>query len=168
MMQRDPLLGSVWATAIGPALATLPPAMSSPQSWHMILAAGLQESGLCVRCQVLPGGGRGPARGLWQNELGGVRAVLGNPATAAHAAKLCADRGILLDARAVWARLETDDVLAAGFARLLLWADPKKLPDREGQSAGWQLYLDAWRPGKPRPQDWPANWQRARLYVYGG
>lgn len=168
MMQRDPLLGSVWANAIGPALAILPPSMATPQAWHMMLAAGLQESGLCARCQVLPGGGRGPAHGLWQNEIGGVRAVMGNPATSAQAAILARSRGVSFDAQVIWTAMERDDALAAGFARLLLWADPKKLPERDDQDAGWQLYLDAWRPGKPRLQDWAANWQRARLYVYGG
>lgn len=169
MMQRDLLLGSVWANAIGPALAILPPGMGSPQAWHMMLAAGLQESGLTQRVQIINGGGVGPARGLWQNELGGVRAVLGNAATRDHAARLCAARGISPpDARTVWGRLEADDVLAAGLARLFLWADPKPLPERDEQDAGWRLYLDAWRPGKPRDQDWPKNWQRARLYVYGG
>lgn len=169
MMQRDPLIGSVWANAIAPALASMPPAMGSPQAWHMIIAAGLQESGLSQRAQVVNGGGRGPARGLWQNELGGVRAVLGNVATRDHAARLCADRGINPpDARTVWARLETDDVLAAGFARLFLWAAPARLPDRDQQAEGWALYVDAWRPGKPHAERWADNWLRARLFVYGG
>lgn len=168
MMQRDALLGPIWTNAVAPALALLPPAMSTPQAWHMMLAAGLQESGLCQRCQILPGGGRGPARSLWQFEVGGVRAVMVNPATRDHAAKLAQARGVSFDAKVIWAAMERDDVLAAGFARLLAWASPKKLPDRDDQDAGWGLYLDAWRPGKPRPQDWASNWLRARLYVYGG
>lgn len=167
MMMRDELLGPVWSGAIAPALAILPPAMNTPQAWHMLLACGLQESGMCYRCQVLPGGGRGPAHGLWQNEIGGVRAVLANQATKDHAAAICKSRGVDVDAGAVWTALETDDVLAAGFARLLLWADPKALPGKDDQAAGWQLYLDAWRPGKPRPQDWGACFKRAGLFVYG-
>lgn len=168
MMQRDTLLGPIWTNAVAPALALLPPSMGAPQAWHMIMAAGLQESGLCARCQMLAGGARGPAHGLWQNEIGGVRAVMGNPATSAHAATLAKARGVSFDAKVIWSAMEHDDVLAASFARLLLWADPKKLPERDDQDAGWQLYLDAWQPGQPRPQDWPANWQRARLFVYGG
>jgi hypothetical protein len=164
----DDLLEPVLKLAIFPALVILPPSMASPQAWHQMLAAGLQESGLCARCQVLPGGGRGPAHGLWQNELGGVRAVMGNALTRDHAATLCAARSVAVDAQAVWQAMESDDVLAAGFARLLLWADSKPLPEDHEQDAGWVLYLDAWRPGKPRPQDWPANWARARAFVYGG
>jgi hypothetical protein len=167
MTMQDDVLSGVLKTAIFPALVLLPPSMGSPQAWHQLLASGLQESGLCSRCQILAGGGRGPARSLWQFELGGVRAVLGNPATSAQAAVLCHARGAQLEALDVYRRIETDDVLAAGFARLLLWADPKPLPEEYEQDAGWALYLDAWRPGKPRPQDWPANWARARAFVYG-
>ncbi len=163
----DTLLEPVLRDAIFPALAILPPKLGSPQAWHQMLANGLQESGLRARCQVLPGGGRGPAHGLWQNEIGGVRAVIGNPATSAMAAVLCHARGADFEATDVWRRVEFDDVLAAGFARLLLWADPKRLPDRHQQDQGWALYLSAWRPGKPRPAEWSANWERAGLFVYG-
>ncbi|TAK92744.1 MAG: hypothetical protein EPO09_14825 [Aquabacterium sp.] len=166
----DSLLQSVWDTAIQPALVLLPPKMSSPQAWHMLMAIGLQESKLCARCQVLSGGGRGPAHGLWQNERGGgVLGVLTNTITRPYAVKLCQDRGVAADSMAVWTALETDDVLAAGIARLILYADPQPLPDKDDQEAGWRLYaLRAWRPGKPHPDEWPANWARARAFVYGG
>lgn len=163
----DTLLEPVLREAIFPALAILPPKLSSPQAWHQLLANGLQESHLRARVQVLQGGGRGPARGLWQNEIGGVRAVLTNPATSAMAAVLCHARGADFDATDVWRRTEFDDVLAAGIGRLLLWADPKRLPERDQKDAGWALYLSAWRPGKPRPAEWAANWERAGLFVYG-
>lgn len=166
----DQLLQSVWDNAIKPALVLLPPKMSTPQAWHMLLTIGLQESKLCARCQVLPGGARGPAHGLWQNERGGgVLGVLTNQITAPYAGKLCRERGVSPDSMAVWTALETDDVLAAGIARLILYADPQPLPGKDDQDAGWRLYaLRAWRPGKPHPDEWPANWARARAFVYGG
>lgn len=169
MPKRDDLLDDVWTHAIRPALELLPPKLNSAQAWHMLLAIGLQESGLCDRCQVLPGGGRGPAHGLWQFERGGgVRGVLTCPDTAEMARSVCAARGVAAEPQAVWAAIEADDILAAAFARLLLWAAPIKLPERDGQASAWVLYATyAWRPGKPHPERWPANWLRARLYVYG-
>jgi hypothetical protein len=169
MAGRDTLLDGVWTNAIKPALALLAPGMNTPQAWHMLLAIGLQESLLCARCQVLPGGGRGPAHGLWQAEQGGsVRGVLRSPATRELAQAVCTARGVAAEPGVVWAAIEHDDVLAAAFARLTLWADPHKLPERDGQDQAWALYaIHAWRPGKPHPEKWPANWLRARLYVYG-
>lgn len=169
MKVADPLLDSVWAGAIAPALVLLSPAMSSPQAWHMLLAVGLQESGLCARCQILAGGGRGPAHGLWQAERGGsIRGVLLSPATRDHAAIVCKARGVPANTADVWGAIEHDDVLAAAFARLTLWADPHELPERDQQTEAWALYaIHAWRPGKPKPDTWPANWQRAAAYVYG-
>lgn len=163
----DTLLEPVLREAIFPALAILPPKLSSPQAWHQLLANGLQESGLLKRVQVLQGGGRGAARGLFQNEIGGVKAVLTNPVTSPMAETLCRARGADFDSVDVWRRTEFDDVLAAGIARLLLWADPKRLPDRHQQDQGWALYLSAWRPGKPRPAEWADNWERAGRFVYG-
>lgn len=168
-MIKDQLLQSVWDTAIKPALVLLPPKLSSPQAWHMLLAIGLQESGLCARCQVLQGGGRGPAHGLWQNERGGgVLGVLTNAATRNYARQVCAARGVAPDSSAVWDAIETDDVLAAAFARLILYADPQPLPSNDDQDGAWRMYaLRAWRPGKPHPETWPDNWARAGAFIYG-
>ena len=169
MKTTDALLDGVWSGAIAPALALLPPKMATPQAWHMMLAIGLQESGLCDRCQILEGGARGPAHGLWQFEQGGgVRGVLLHPFTRDLAADVCRRHGVPATAADVWAAIETDDVLAATFARLLLWATPFAMPERDGQAQGWAIYaVHAWRPGRPHPERWPANWARARLYVYG-
>lgn len=165
----DPLLDGVLKGAIFPALTHLPPKMSSPDAWHIMLAIGLQESGLTERAQILNGGGKGPARGLWQNERGGgVVGVLTHPLTRLRAWDLCHARGVDPVSQAVWERLETDDVLAAGFARLLLWTDPLPLPTRKGVDAGWDLYAKRlWRPGKPHPDRWPANFERAGRFIYG-
>lgn len=166
----DELLDEITRNAINPALALLPLKMNSPVAVMLLLAIGLQESGLCARCQIVQGGGRGPARGLWQNERGGgVLGVLTNPATKFHAQRVCAALGVSPDSQTVWAALETNDVLAAAFARLILFADPRALPSKDDQAGGWALYADrAWRPGKPRPDEWPANFARARAYIFGG
>lgn len=102
----------------------------------------------------------GPARGLWQFERGGgVSGVLAHKATADMARRLCADRGVRPVSADVHERLAKDDLLACGFARLLLWTDPKPLPT--DQDSAWLCYLRNWRPGKPDQTRWPRNWRVA-------
>lgn len=99
----------------------------------------------------------GPARGFWQFEQGGgVRGVLTHAASAALARQVCEVRGVAPTSAAVYAQLESDDVLAAAFARLLLWTDPARLPAVGDSQGAWDLYARTWRPGKPHPQTWPA------------
>jgi len=150
------VIKAVIDTAINPALAFLPAHMDSPAARVLLVAIGLQESGLVNRFQLTDTrGGKGPARGLWQNERGGgVRGVCNSSATTEQARLLCHERGVSFDPGAIWARLEYDDVLAAGFARLILWADPLPLPNLFDADAGWLCYLRNWRPGKPRPEPW--------------
>jgi hypothetical protein len=161
------LLDAILRSAINPALSLLPVNMDSDRARVEMLAAGLQESELKKRYQTVHGDpyAKGPARGLWQNERGGVQAVMTNPATREHAIVLCAARKRPFDVLQVHASLEYDDILAAGFARLLLWADPKPLPELDDSKAGWETYLRCWRPGKPRPDDWPQNHAAARAQV---
>lgn len=165
----DTLLEQITRTAIDPAMAMFPDGMDSKSARVMMLAIGLQESGLCERCQIINGGGKGPARGLWQFERGGgVLGVLRHPVTRKYALRVCDARGVEPDSPAVWAALETDDVLAAVFARLLLYSDPMQLPRPDDADAAWRLYaLRTWRPGKPHPDRWPANHERARRFVMG-
>jgi hypothetical protein len=121
----------------------------------------LQESGLKYRAQALKGGGKGPARGLWQFEKGGgVKGVLTHPATKEAATALAQTSVGSTDPGAVWARLEYNDVLACQFARLLLWTDPNPLPlpNQASQLDGWNYYSRNWRPGKPHPDVWHGNW----------
>lgn len=63
------------------------------------------------------------------------------------------------DAASVWRAIEGHDRLATAFARLLLWTDPHPIPTEE--RAAWDCYLRLWRPGKPRPAEWPALWRLA-------
>jgi hypothetical protein len=104
----------------------------------------------------------GPARGLWQFERGGgVAGVLQHPRSARLARDLCLARNVTAESRAVWERLATDDILAAGFARLLLWADPRALPTIGDQAGAWEAYIRSWRPGKPHLNRWPPNYRTA-------
>lgn len=140
---------------IEPALAELPSVMSSDRARVMLLTICLQESKLIYRRQH----GGGPARGLAQFERGGTVAVLGHPASNTHARNLCALHKVRPRVADLLEAFVDDDVLALGFARLLLWTDPRALP--EGMDDAWSYYLRNWRPGKPRPESWPIYYGRA-------
>lgn len=151
-------IDQVIATAINPALALLPARMDSPQARVLMLAIGLQESRFEHRRQL----GNGPARGFWQFEAGGgVKGVMTHLASRDDARRIAQTRGVPLEQRAVWAALERDDVLAAAFARLLLWTDACPLPALGDWAGGWDYYLRTWRPGKPKPDKWPGLYRQA-------
>jgi hypothetical protein len=152
-------LSDIIKNAINPALAILPMSMDSPKARVMLLATGLQESRFEYRRQM----GNGPARGFWQFERGGgVKGVFTHQASTGHLHNLCKARGVPFDIPTIWAALETDDVLAAGVARLLYYTDPKPLPAVDDAEGSWKLYLRTWRPGKPHPEKWPGYHQQAR------
>jgi hypothetical protein len=133
----------------------------SDRATQMLLSIAQQESALAHRAQVLNGTRTpGPARGWWQFErLGGVAGVMRHPASSGFARRLCEHCEVKFDSPHIWRCLEGHDALAVGFARLLLWTDPRPLPSL--QAAGWDYYLRNWRPGKPHPQTWARYWQRA-------
>lgn len=98
--------------------------------------------------------------GPFQLQKNACRLVVANPASAAMAAKMCAAIGIAADGDAVHAALLANPVLSVGFARLLAFCDPRAIPSTE--SGAWEFYADdVWRPGSPRPDDWPANYSAA-------
>lgn len=154
-------LDEVIAAAIDPALALLPAQMDSPDARVLLLAIGLQESGFQTRQQL----GGGPAHGFWEFEPGGVRGVYQHAASRYWLAVLCKARGCEFTVRAIYRRLLTDDVLAAGIARLLIFTDPKRLPT--DAAGGWALYIRTWRPGEPRPKTWAGFWLLASTTVNG-
>jgi hypothetical protein len=163
------LLDSILREAIEPALALLPPKMDSAAARVMLLAIGLQESRFMYRAQKLAGRPyeKGPARGFWQFERpGGVAGVMTHPATNEFAHLACGTRGVPFDSVIVHAKLEEDDILAAAFARLLLWADRKPLPavDASHEEA-WDCYIRNWRPGKPHRHTWDEFHAQARGQV---
>ena len=149
--------GQLLSAAIVPALRLLPPRMDTPAARTMLLAIAYQESAIKHRRQIV-----GPARGYWQFELGGgVRGVLRHPASKLHMQYVLdfLDYDPASTADECHAVIEHNDVLAAAFARLLLWTDAEPLPtDSEG---AWALYLRTWRPGKPHPEKWASNFKKA-------
>lgn len=163
----DATLQAASVAAIDPAMKMLPANMDTVMGRVMLLAIGLQESRLIHRAQIIDGGGKGPARGLWQFERGGgVRGVIEHPASRKVAQRVCDMRAVQASPQAVWERLETDDILAAAFARLLLWTDPLAMPKPEDVEGAWRLYaLRTWRPGKPHRQTWDAYYAQARKFM---
>lgn len=157
------LLDSLMRSAIVPALSLLPPRMDSDAARVMLLAITLQEAEAIHRVQF----GGGPAHGLWQFEEGGaVRGVMTHPQSRDYARALCSTRRLPFIQRTVWEALPNDDILAAGFARLLLWTDYHPLPKLDAPAEeGWTYYERNWRPGKPRPEDWPKNHAQARAQL---
>ena len=143
-------LDEITRTAIDPALAWLPAKMNTIEARIMLLAIGLQESRFEHRWQVLNDPSKkGPARSFWQGEQGGgmVAGVMSHSATKELARAACAAHGVAFNTREVWLAIETNDVLAAILARLLLWSEPGALPRVSDTAAAWALYLRAWRPG---------------------
>jgi len=157
------VLDGILRTAINPALGMLPPKMDTDAARVMMLAITLQEADALHRVQF----GGGPAHGLWQfEEGGGVRGVMTHPASRDFARTICAARRVPFFRHTVWETLPHDDILAAAFARLLLWTDFKPLPGVDAPAAeGWDYYERNWQPGKPHPEKWPACHAAARAQV---
>lgn len=157
------------------AYAVLPPVMNSPAATAMLLAICLQESKFLHRRQLprRPGGAFGPARGFPQFEQGtprtrgGITGVMLHPKTREPLGAALTElryASAIGDAVALHAIVEHNDVVAAVFARLLLWTVPGRLPTRHQTDRGWAQYLAGWRPGDPHPETWHAyyaeSWHR--------
>lgn len=143
----------------------------------LLLTIGLQESRFTTRRQLITKvvDGRkvlvpeGPAIGFWQFELGnekskgGVWGVLNHFRVGPIAKQFCRQIGIAADPKTVWLAMETNDVLAAGFARLLLLADAQALPKVGDVEGAWKCYAErTWRPGKPHRETWDDFYSQAR------
>lgn len=146
------VIGLLAERYVRPGLAVLPAGMDTRPARAMLLAIGLQESRFVHRRQI-----RGPARGWWQFETGGVHGVLDHPASRQHAQRVCDALGYAdVERGALHAAIEHNDALACAFARLLLWRLPEPLPAAGDADDGWDQYLTTWRPGKPHRQTWDA------------
>ena len=145
-------------TAVFPtAFALLPYKMDSREARAMLLAIGLQESRFVHRKQI-----GGPAKGFWQfEEGGGVRGVMNHVSTREHARDVCLARNVPPIVKLCYDKIETDDVLACCFARLLLYTLPSPLPGPGEHDEAWRQYLSAWRPGKPHRLTWDDFYGRA-------
>ena len=139
-----------------PALKLLPTTMTDTRALVMILAIFMQESALAHRWQVIDRArpnAKGPARGLAQFERGtresrgGVWGVFLHTASRYWLAQVCSAFGVAFQPDAIWRALESNDGLSACLARLLLFTDPKPLPEPGDEDAAWSCYLRTWRPG---------------------
>lgn len=139
------------------AFALLPLPMRSIEATALLLAIGLQESRFEARHQV----GGGPACGFWEFEVPGVREVLTHPQTRGPITQAlgvlrygsAADEAVYLQKA-----LTHNDVLAACFARCLLWTLPEKLPEPDEAVVAWSQYRRTWHPGTPRVETWRENY----------
>ena len=152
-------LQAILTRVIDPGLALLPAPLTSDPARIYLLAIGLQESGFIHRRQYPSG----PARGFWQFEPTGVTGVRTHPTSRFWLSHLCKLHGIPFETRAIHSLLWHNDPFAAAVARLLLFTDPRPFP-LDAQLA-YLYYRRLWRPGKPRPKAWPANWAQAYLTV---
>jgi hypothetical protein len=131
----------------------------SKEARAMLWAIGRQEGRMIYRRQI-----GGPARGLFQFERGGgVKGVLNFHSTRLHAIALCNARNVKPTMQAVYQALEHDDILACGFARLLLYTDPAPLPRAQlpEEQEAWNYYIANWRPGSPHRHSWGDFWKEA-------
>ena len=155
--------------AINEALSLLPSGMDSTEARVMLIAIGLQESRFKYRRQLVgnPPKPVGPAAGFWQFEKGsaasrgGVWGVFLHGSTNRLLKDLCLKRNVAQSPTNIWEAVQTDDVLAAGLARLLLWSDPQRLPKLGDVEGAGKLYMRTWRPGKPHRSTWDALYAEA-------
>lgn len=155
-------LADVITNALDPALALLPDAMDSAPARVMLLSIGLQESRFLYRQQI-----GGPARGFWQFEQGtqksrgGVWGIYLHDSSRYWLNEVCTAVRVPFDPVSIYGALDQNDVLACAVARLALFTDPARLPAVSDASGSWALYQRVWRPGKPKPDSWPALHQQA-------
>ncbi len=158
---------------IDKALKILGDKFNTTEAKRLMLAIGFQESGFKHRKQI-----GGPAHGFWQFEKGGgVVGVMKHHSTKRHAKEVCEALNVPFELNAIYHALVDNDLLSASFARLLLWPDPKGLPNNSQQA--WEYYIRMWRPGaylrgfkktkeQPYPEmskRWPANWKKANQLI---
>lgn len=158
-------LKKIISEVVEPALQLLPVGMDSPKARVLLLAIALQESRFEHRRQLVgnPPKPNGPAKSFWQAEMGGgmVRGVRTHPKTAATVQQIIQARGVAHNDAAIWDAIEHDDVLACALARLLLFTDPKPLPEIGDVNGAWDTYARVWRPGKPHRASWDALYAQA-------
>lgn len=136
-------------------LATSAGTKSDDRARILVMTIAGQESNWQHRLQI-----GGPARSYWQFELGGgVDDVF--RVTGTQLQKVCVSLDIPFDRKTVFEAMAWNDRLAGAMARLLLYVDPRPLPDVGDTAAGWDFYLRNWRPGAPRPEAWPKLYAQA-------
>ena len=152
----------------------------------LLLAICGQESGW----QNVQQAAGGPAKGYPQFEVEAIRELLENGASA-HAALQAVQLSGILDsgpgassvsagamtgapldspsrlAAVVWTKFLNFPALQLALARLMLWDNPNDLPPLGDCNGAWLYYTQTWRPGKPRPADWAANYHASLSAMTG-
>jgi hypothetical protein len=148
---------------IRPALREVAEHHERPQPTFLaerfLLAIAGQEADFIHRYQHSPAVTPGPARSVFQFETAGVHGVMTHAASRDMARAACERHRVIWVRDAIWRSLEGHDRLSAIFARLLIWTEPRSLP--EGAIDGWNQYLNLWRPGRPRFERWQGMWDAA-------
>jgi hypothetical protein len=153
---NDEMVWFVYKTILPAAFGLLPGQMSSREASAELLTIGLQESRFRYRKQI-----QGPAHGFWQfEEHGGIEGVLTHVSTRPVLLPILTTLNYKPNVRECYNAIVDNDVLAAIFARLLLWTVPGNLPRQNEPQKGWAQYREGWRPGKPHPETWDS------LYSY--
>lgn len=136
------------------AYSLLPPEMASSEATALLTSIALQESRFEFRRQI-----GGPARSFLMFELNGIKGVLSHADSADPIADVLRRlRYQNATPNDLLAAVEHNDVLAACFARCLLWTLPNRLPRASEGREAYQQYISAWGPGKPRPDSWTTNY----------
>jgi hypothetical protein len=139
-----------------------PGKMLQTGSRALLIAIALQESRMKHRRQL----GGGPARGLWQFELGetpqaGVRGILNHAATGKIIRDLLTALNYDHSPETSYHVIEHNDLLAITYARLLIWTVAGALPTRGQHQYAWDYYISGWHPGKPHRDTWSAFYDEA-------
>lgn len=138
--------------------------MATDEAIVLLFAIMYQESNLTDRRQVDDAGNPigNLARGFAQFEAGGgVAGVMNHAASQGTAQLVCTEQCIPWNQADIHEAIAWHDYLAVAFARLLLYTDPQALPRMLDIQGSWDYYERNWRPGKPRPEEWPKNYARA-------
>ena len=144
-------------TSVNQALDLLPEKMRSDKAKVMLLAIGLQESRLVHRKQI-----GGPAKSYLQFELGGgVKGVMNHKAVKSITEDVCSKVSVPFGGMYIHNAMEFNDVLAFALGRLLLYTDPKSLPEIGDAQGAWDFYQRVWRPGKPHRDTWDSLYSDA-------
>ena len=143
------------------AYSILPPVMASDRATAMLLAIALQESyleGVMHRKQI-----KGPARSFWMFERsGGIAGVLAHPSSREPISRALGALRYRPSGDECYTAIAHNDVLAACFARCLLWTLPGALTSPLDVDGAWHQYVELWKPGAAKPGDRRAADTRAR------
>ena len=140
---------------------------SSPKADVLVMTIAGQESAWEHRRQIGIGQyfpQKVGARGYWQFESTWGGPVALNDViqkSSLQLAAICAYLEIPSDELTLYEAIAWNDTLACAMARLMLWQDPKPLPEVGDKVASWDYYNRNWRPGAPHPQTWPALYDKA-------